>query len=138
MTFAEKLVAFMKGKKRRIVSTIGAKFGELYFTKEDAKGLLGVPENLAKAIYTRIKKEIETAYVEGLSLWLHPFCWISVRICEGVCVYEKGHMPCLKKDSDFNKLLDQFAMTGTTDSIVFSNAFYKGLIKEIENEKDVK
>jgi len=51
MIFAEKLVAFMEGKKAEIVKILGSEYGELYFTAEDAKELLALLESSAMPIY---------------------------------------------------------------------------------------
>jgi len=137
MNCSEKLVAFMEGKKAKIVKTLGAEFGELYFTEEDAKELRLLPEGQAIGVYLKIASSINQFRMSGLNNALCPFCQIVENKCRS-CKYAKRHKGgCVESGSDYDRLYDQFNAKGKNSIKMFSNKFYETLIKRIEKEKDL-
>jgi len=142
MIFAEKLVAFMEGKKKEIAEAIGDKFSEMYFNKEDAEELLGLPEDEAKLIYVHIKRAINKFGDKGLCTTLCPFCYIVCHIARyncHICKYGERHKVCNAKgeDSDYEKVVDEFETAGLSIHKIFSNTFYRVLIAVIEEKEDL-
>jgi len=133
MNCAEKLVILMQAKKDKIAKVIGVEFGEMYFNKEDAEELLGLPEEKAEYIYARIKADIADIRVRGLVGSLCPFCYIVKHSCR-ICKYATRHGGCKVKPSDYVELINQFIERRLAVSDVLSNKFYKDLIKEIEKQ----
>jgi len=133
MTFAEMLVAFMEGKKAEIVKTIGDKFGELYFNKQDKENLLSLSEEKAEDIYEKIERRIGALTAEGLPADLCPFCYIADDICS-TCIYGGIHEKCDSAESSYRSVYNELGRKGFFVCDVFSNKFYRNLIAKIEEE----
>jgi len=104
MSYTEKLIAFMEGKKAEIIKVAGAEYGELYFTEEDAMALLSLSGRKAKEIYTYIQVKIAEGYI-GLNQLLCPFCYIVDCGCSE-CSYGKTHGKCATEGSEYLRLFD--------------------------------
>jgi len=127
MKYTEKLVALMEDKRAKIIEAIGAEFGDLYFTEEDAKELRSLPENEAREIYAEIEMEIFDE-ADGLNEELCPFCYIAS--CCNKCGYAGRHGECKERRSDFDQIVSRVLETNNSFFELFSNDFYRKLIKK--------
>jgi len=137
MSYARTLVAFMEGVKTKIEEIAGVKFGKLYFNEEDKQELLSLPEEQAFCIYLKIKIQIIKFQAMDILYYTCPFCYIAKDNCKN-CKYAKRHGgECNEKNSDRDKYIDRLYDLIYPDrwfNEVFSNKFYKKLIKTIEKE----
>ncbi|RLB83727.1 MAG: hypothetical protein DRH24_06525 [Deltaproteobacteria bacterium] len=134
MDAREKLIMLMKKKAEEIKKRVGR---NIYFSRDDKKEILRWDLVIAREVWEKIKTNVFVFKQGGLSSYVCPFCiyyeilhWdrADIERCE-MCGYGARHGCCFYEDSDYRRIYDKMI-----PAIVFSNRWYKKVIKEIEEE----
>ncbi|RLF88052.1 hypothetical protein DRN34_00300 [Thermococci archaeon] len=134
MSAKEKIIKFMEKKAERIKDKWGYDF---YFNKKDKKEIKEWDNELAERVWGVLVHNIMENDACCLSNSTCPFCILAELICTNcsftercfACGYGLRHGYCADSHSDFAKIA-QFHYTCN----IFSNEWYRKVIKEIESQ----
>ena len=143
---------YMEIRAIRLQIFIGKEFDtNLFYNSQDKDYLLyKLSNDQAKTIWDSIKFDTKYRALRGLHFRTNPFCLDALNQCATVeeylnftcqnCRYTLHHNQCNFDCSDMNQIRKLFElkfpdedMKALLNNKIFSNEFYKELIKTIEN-----
>ena len=143
---------YMEIRAIRLQTFLGKEFDiNLFYNSQDKDYLLyKLSNDQAKTIWDSIKFDTKYRALRGLHFRTNPFCLDALNRCTTVeeylnftcqnCRYTLHHNRCSFDCSDMNQIRKLFEskfpnedMEALLNDKIFSNEFYKDLIKTIEN-----
>jgi hypothetical protein len=125
MTYQEKLIAFMEGKKKKLNEIAKESNSEIpdYFTEKDSRNINKWDDEKSKYVWTHMMGRENK--LEGLGNGVCPFCIYYNDLCS-ICDYPLNHGPCNYAPCDYLTLKKKINFK------LLTNEFYKNLIQDIE------